>query len=132
MELLIASAIGVMMAAAVYLILRLRTFAVLLGTTLLTYAINAFLFASGRFVVNLPPVLLDHGSDPSQIYTDPIPQALVLTAIVIAFGMTAVTVMMALGAFVEGGDDRINLPENDRIMPPLKTVDDLPHEDKKV
>ena len=128
MELLIASAIGVMMAAAVYLILRLRTFAVLLGTTLLTYAINAFLFASGRFVVNLPPVLLDHGSDPSQLYTDPIPQALVLTAIVIAFGMTAVT----LGAFVEGGDDRINMPENDRIMPPLKTVDDLPHEDKKV
>ena len=47
-----------------------------------------------------------------------------LTAIVISFGMTAVVVMMALGAFIEGGDDHINMPENDRIMPPLKTIDD--------
>lgn len=46
---------------------------------------------------------------------DPLPQALVLTAIVISFGMTAVTVMMALGAHLLGGDDRIDLPEADRI-----------------
>ena len=50
-------------------------------------------------------------------YTDPIPQALVLTAIVISFGMTALVVMMALGAFVEGGDDRIDLPRRDRKGP---------------
>lgn len=127
MELLVASALGAMMAAAIYLILRLRTFAVILGMTMLTYAINAFLFVSGRLVVNRPPILQDHGETASMaIYTDPIPQALVLTAIVIGFGMTAVVVMMSLGAFVEGGDDRINMPLDDREMPPLKTIDDNP------
>ncbi|MDP5308231.1 Na+/H+ antiporter subunit C [Paracoccus spongiarum] len=131
MELLVASAVGAMTAAGIYLILRLRSFAVVLGMTMLTYAINAFLFASGRLVVHLPPILRDHsGTVPPDTYTDPLPQALVLTAIVISFGMTAVVVMMALGAFIEGGDDHINMPENDRIMPPLKTIDDSPAEDE--
>ncbi|TQS71400.1 Na+/H+ antiporter subunit C [Rhodobacteraceae bacterium] len=105
MEALVASAIGVMTAAGVYLILRLRVFPVVLGMTMLTYAVNVFLFASGRLAVNMPPVLRE-GVD---TYTDPIPQALVLTAIVISFGMTSVVVMLALGAFVEAGDDYIDL-----------------------
>lgn len=115
MELLVAIAIGAMTAAGVYLLLRLRSFAVVLGTLMLSYAINAFLFASGRLAVNQPPILNKATDVP---YTDPLPQALVLTAIVIGFGMTAVTVMMALGAFIEGGDDRIDMPEDDRRMPP--------------
>lgn len=122
MELLVATAIGACTAAGIYLILRLRTFAVVLGMTMLTYAINAFLFVTGRLVVNLPPILQKY--DESAVYTDPLPQALVLTAIVISFGMTAVVVMMALGAFIESGDDRINMPQDDRVMPPLKTVED--------
>ncbi|MDO5706611.1 MAG: Na+/H+ antiporter subunit C [Paracoccus sp. (in: a-proteobacteria)] len=120
MELLVASAIGVLMACAVYLMLRLRAFAVVLGATMLTYAINAFLFVSGRLAVNQPPILNKYAENVS--YTDPLPQALVLTAIVIAFGMTAVVVMMALGAFIEGGDDHIDMPDDDRLMPPLKTI----------
>lgn len=132
MELLVASAIGAMTAAGVYLILRLRSFAVVLGMTMLTYAINAFLFTTGRLVVNLPPILQGHGDAAAahSAYTDPLPQALVLTAIVISFGMTAVVVMMALGAFVEGGDDHINMPQDDRVMPPLRTVDDPTAEDE--
>ncbi len=125
MELLVASGIGAMTAAGIYLILRLRTFAVVLGMTMLTYAINSFLFATGRLVVDMPPILKSHSDHGGQaLYTDPLPQALVLTAIVISFGMTAVVVMMSLGAFIEGGDDHINMPENDRIMPPLKTIGD--------
>jgi len=100
MELLVASAIGVMTASGVYLILRLRAFPVILGLSMLTYAVNTFLFVTGRLVI---PVL----SPAAAGYTDPLPRALVLTAIVISFGMTAVTVMMALGAFLETGDDRI-------------------------
>ena len=110
MEALLASAIGVMTAAGIYLILRLRSFAVVLGTTMLSYAINLFLFSTGRLVVNAPPVLREGAG----AYTDPLPQALVLTAIVISFGMTAVTVMMALGAYLAGGDDRIDMPRADR------------------
>ncbi len=93
MEFLIASAIGVLTAAGIYMVLRLRTFPVIIGTSLLSYAVNVFLFASGRLALNAPPVLRD-GVD---VYTDPLPQALVLTAIVISFGMTAVVVIMALG-----------------------------------
>ena len=116
MEILIASAIGLMTAAGVYLILRKRSFAVVLGMTMITYAINVFLFASGRLVVNQPTVL-QYGVE---AYTDPLPQALVLTAIVISFGMTAVTVMMALGAFLEGGDDHIDMPRRDQTEGPRK------------
>ncbi|MBU3030047.1 Na+/H+ antiporter subunit C [Paracoccus marinaquae] len=130
MEFLVASAVGAITAAGIYLILRLRTFAVVLGMTMLTYAINAFLFATGRLVVNKPPILLGHSNINPADYTDPLPQALVLTAIVISFGMTAVVVMMALGAFIEGGDDHINMPDDDRIMPTLKTLDDQKPEDE--
>ena len=63
MEALVATAIGALTAAGVYLILRLRSFAVVLGMTMLTYAINIFLFASGRLVINQPPILRDHSGD---------------------------------------------------------------------
>ncbi len=105
MEILVASAIGVLSAAGVYLILRLRAFPVILGTAMLSYAVNVFLFATGRLVVNAPPIL----NHDLQVYTDPLPQALVLTAIVISFGMTAVVVMIALGAYLETGDDAIDI-----------------------
>lgn len=105
MEYLLASAIGVMTAAGIYLLLRQRTFPVILGISLLTYAVNLFLFASGRIAINLPPVLLN--DTPS--YADPLPQALVLTAIVISFGMTAVVVLMALSAYLSSKNDDVNL-----------------------
>jgi len=104
MELLIASAIGIMTAAGIYLVLRLRTFPVILGISLLTYAVNVFLFTSGRVTVGAPPVLVDGVTR----YTDPLPQALVLTAIVISFGMTAVVVMIGLGAFLGSDDDHVD------------------------
>ncbi len=105
MELLVASAIGVLTASGVYLVLRGRSFPVVLGLALLSYAVNVFLFASGRLAVDLPPVIRAAGS-----YTDPLPQALVLTAIVISFGMTAVTVAMAVRSFLESGDDGVDAP----------------------
>lgn len=114
MELLVASAIGVMTAVGIYLVLRLRTFPVILGLAMLTYAVNVFLFASGRLVTGAPPVLSDAAT-----YTDPLPQALVLTAIVISFGMTAVVVMIALGSYLGSNDDSVNDPpdETDAASP---------------
>jgi multicomponent K+:H+ antiporter subunit C len=106
MEFLVASAIGILTAAGLYLVFRLRTFPVILGMSLLTYAVNVFLFASGRLTVGAPPIL-QKGVE-GVVYTDPLPQALVLTAIVISFGMTAVVVMIALGAYLGGDDDRVN------------------------
>ncbi len=109
MEMLLASAVGIMTACGVYLILRQRTFPVIIGLSLVTYAVNVFLFATGRLAINLPPVL-----DPNSIaYSDPLPQALVLTAIVISFGMTAVVVMIALSAYLSARDDRIDMARTD-------------------
>ncbi|MGG7646146.1 Na+/H+ antiporter subunit C [Rhodovulum sp. YNF3179] len=106
MELLVASAIGLLTAAGVYLVLRQRTFPVIIGVSLLTYAVNVFLFTTGRLAINLPPVLQDKSG--AGTYTDPLPQALVLTAIVISFGMTAVVVMIALSAYLSSDSDRID------------------------
>ncbi len=108
MEFLVASAIGVLTAGGVYLLLRLRTFPVILGIALLSYAVNVFLFASGRLAIDESPILQKYG-DAS--YTDPLPQALVLTAIVISFGMTAVLVMIGLGAYLEADSDRIDIED---------------------
>ncbi|WP_371170049.1 Na+/H+ antiporter subunit C [Aliiroseovarius sp. 2305UL8-7] len=104
MEILVASAIGILTSAGIYLVLRLRTFPVIMGMSLLTYAVNVFLFASGRLTVGAPPIL----TKGVETYTDPLPQALVLTAIVISFGMTAVIVMISLGAYLGSDDDHVD------------------------
>ena len=108
-EFLVASAVGLLTAAGIYLILRRRTFPVILGLSLLTYGVNIFLFATGRLMVNAPPILNKYAEVP---YTDPLPQALVLTAIVISFGMTAVAVMIALAAYLSARDDKIDMPHH--------------------
>ena len=107
MELLVASALGLLTAAGIYLMLRQRTFPVIVGLTLLSYAVNIFIFTAGRLVTNMPPII----DKAAYGYTDPLPQALVLTAIVISFGMTAVVVMIALGAYLGGDSDEVNDPE---------------------
>jgi multicomponent K+:H+ antiporter subunit C len=109
MEFLFSIAVGVLTAGGTYLVLRLRTFPVILGLSLLSYAVNLFLFSSGRLAVNLPPIW----AGDTTAYTDPLPQALVLTAIVISFGMTAVAVMLALSSFLTARDDRIDMDDGD-------------------
>jgi len=104
MELLVALSIGVMTAAGVYLLLRLRTFPAVLGLAMLSYAVNVFIFASGRLVIGAPPVL-----GAADTMTDPLPQALVLTAIVISFGMTALVVIMALASYLNADTDLIDI-----------------------
>lgn len=104
MEWLIATVIAVMTGCGVLLTLRARTFPVVLGVTLLAYAVNVFLFAMGRLQSGVPPVI-----DPAAAgYADPLPQALVLTAIVIAFGMTAFVIALALKARSEFGNDHVD------------------------
>ena len=101
MEALMAIIIGVLTACGVYLMLRARTFPVVLGLTFLSYAVNLFLFAMGRLVIGQPPIIADQ----VRSYADPLPQALVLTAIVIGFAMTAFVIVLALKARMELGND---------------------------
>jgi multicomponent K+:H+ antiporter subunit C len=103
MEVLIASGIGVLTAAGIYLIMRGQTYPVIIGLAFVTYAVNLFLFAMGRLVVDHPPII----GPLEKVYADPLPQALVLTAIVISFGMTALIVVLALRGFLETGTDGV-------------------------
>ena len=86
MELALATAIGVLTAIGIYLLLRARSFDVILGMTFLSYATNLLIFAGGRVVLGKAPVLQEGVDSHLGNYTDPLPQALVLTAIVIAGG----------------------------------------------
>ena len=104
MEALIAVVIGVLTAGGVFLTLRGQTFPVVLGLTLMSYAVNLFLFVMGRLAIGMPPVI----SEAAEGYTDPLPQALVLTAIVITFGMTAFVIVLALKARAELGNDHVD------------------------
>lgn len=107
MEALAACVIAVLVACGVYLVLRARTFTVVLGLSLLSYAINLFLFFSGRLTTGAPPLAASPGPT-----ADPLPQALVLTAIVIGFGMTAFAVILALRARGELGNDHVDGKED--------------------
>jgi multicomponent K+:H+ antiporter subunit C len=103
MESYLAIAIGILVTAGVYLVLRPRLFSILLGTTLLSYAVNLFLLASGGVLADTAPL-----TDRPGPWPDPLPQALVLTAIVISFGMTALVIVLALRAVSERGHDRVD------------------------
>lgn len=104
MEELFSIAIGVLVACGVYLILRARTFPVVLGLTLISYGVNVFLFSTGGLVVDSAPLALPGMTD----QPDALPQALVLTAIVIGFGMTAYVIVLALKANGELGTDSVD------------------------
>jgi len=103
MALVLALAIGLIMATGVWLALRPRSFSVVLGLTLISYAVNLFILISGRVDRATPPLTLPGAAD----LADPLPQALVLTAIVIGFGMTAFLIALALKALAANGDDRL-------------------------
>ena len=103
MEALVASGIGLVTACGIYLLLRGRTFPVVLGLTLLGYAVNVFIFTMGRLWQGAPPILLS-GPD----VADPLPQALVLTAIVIGFATTGFVIELALRSHHDGGGDQVD------------------------
>ena len=108
MEFLLATGIGFVTACAIYLMLRGRTFPVVLGLSLFGYAVNLFIFAMGRLRIDAMP-LIDpvRGSDPA-LYTDPVPQALVLTAIVIGFACTALFLVVLLASRGLNGTDHVD------------------------
>ena len=114
MEFAMASAIGVLAAVGVYLTLRARTFDVILGMTFLSYATNLLIFSSGRLAEGKPPVLRDGVAAELGNYTDPLPQALVLTAIVIAFAMTAVSIVLAMRNRGDNGSDHVDASADDQ------------------
>lgn len=113
MELAFASMVGVLTAAGVYLLLRSRSFDMILGLTLLSYATNLLIFSAGRLRVGQPPVVAVGVAPTLANHADPLPQALVLTAIVIAFAMTAVTIVIAIRSRADNRSDHVDAGDED-------------------
>jgi len=116
MELILALAIGVLAGSGVWLLLRPRTFQLIMGISLISYAVNLFIFGMGRVRVNQPPILdattFDAATFDASHYTDPLPQALVLTAIVIGFAMTALLLVVLLASRGLTGTDHVDGEES--------------------
>lgn len=114
MEFVIALAIGVLGASGVWLILRPRTYQVVMGLALLSYGVNLFIFGMGRLRVNAPPVLPGGDAIDPAAFTDPLPQALVLTAIVISFATTALFLVVLIASRGLTGTDHVDGREGER------------------
>lgn len=99
MEILAALLVGMLFATGIYLMLSRRLLRVVLGTALLSHGINLMLLTVGRLKRGAVPIL------DRPPYTDPLPQALILTAIVISFAVTALLVVLAYRLHQEQGTD---------------------------
>ena len=123
MEIVIALAVGVMFGSGIWLILRPRTFQLITGLLLMSYAVNLFIFAMGRLWVDKPPITPTPAIDPAQ-FADPLPQGLVLTAIVIGFALMCFALVLVMQLVRRAGTDdalalRLVEPEpDDPVKPP--------------
>ncbi len=113
MEAVLSAAIGILAASGIWLLLRPRTFQVIVGLCLLSYAVNLFIFAMGRIMPGVPPIMPRGGFIDPTLYADPLPQALVLTAIVISFATTALFLVVLFAARGLTGTDHVDGQERD-------------------
>lgn len=104
MEFLLILLVGVLFSVATYLVLTRHFLRVILGTVLYSHAVHLLLLTMGRLKRGAPPILEDGGGP----YTDPLPHALILTAIVISFGVTAFILVLAYRTYEKLGTDDMN------------------------
>ncbi|WP_172373151.1 Na(+)/H(+) antiporter subunit C [Sporosarcina jiandibaonis] len=105
MEFVMAIVIGILFMAAVYLILSKSLLRIILGTGLLSHGAHLLILTMGGLGGTSPPVLAEGVTD----YVDPLPQALILTAIVISFGVTAFIIVLFYRTYAEHKTDNMNL-----------------------
>lgn len=122
MELPLVLLIGVFFASAVYLMLSKFLVRVLLGVVLLGNGVNLLLFANGRVLREVPPIIPAGHDVPVTLTANPLPQALILTAIVISFSFFAFLLVLVYRAYQDLGTDngnemRVAEPENDPLPP---------------
>jgi multicomponent Na+:H+ antiporter subunit C len=115
--------IGAFFAAAVYLILSKALIRMLLGISILGNAVNLLIFTAGRLTREVPPIVASDGDRLVAPFANPLPQALILTAIVIGFAMFTFLLVLGYRAYQELNADntdtmRLAEPEN-APAPPL-------------
>ena len=108
MELLLAITTGILFATGLYMVLRRSLIKILIGLLLLGYAVNLLLFDSAHLVPGKPPLIPADALTVAGEVADPVPQALILTAIVISFGVTAFAIVLTRQVYQEVGSDDLN------------------------
>ena len=108
MELILSLAIGTLTGSGIWLMLRPRSFQVIIGLCLLGYGVNLFILAMGRLYVGAAPIMPRGGFVDPTAYADPLPQSLVLTAIVIGFATTALFLVVMIAARGITGTDHVD------------------------
>ncbi|MBO6899792.1 MAG: Na+/H+ antiporter subunit C [Rhizobiaceae bacterium] len=122
METAFSALVGIFFAVAVYLLLSKHIIRILLGTAILSNAVNLLIFTAGRLTREVPPIIPNHLSVPAEMIANPLPQALVLTAIVISFSLFAFLLVLTYRAYQELGTDdteemRVAEPVDDGLPP---------------
>ncbi|MEF2550511.1 Na+/H+ antiporter subunit C [Aurantimonas sp. A2-1-M11] len=123
METALAFVVGCLFAVAFYLLLSKHIIRMLLGVVLLGNAVNLLIFTAGRVGPIAPPIIPNELALPDRVIANPLPQALILTAIVISFSFFAFLLVLTYRAYQDLGTDdtdqmRIAEPE-DQGLPPL-------------
>ena len=114
MEILLGSLAGLLMAASVWLMLSRNLVKFLLGLVLIGNVANLVIFTAGGLTYGSPPLIAEGQTVPAEAVANALPQALILTAIVIGFGLVAFTLVLALRAYQELGTvnvDAMNIAE---------------------
>lgn len=115
MEVSLAVSIGVLYATGLYMMLRRSLTKLLIGLALLSHGTNLLIFTAGGLTRAAPPLVAEGRSEPSPPFADPLTQALILTAIVISFGVLAFTVALLLRTSQAlGTDDMDTMTSTDR------------------
>jgi multicomponent Na+:H+ antiporter subunit C len=113
-EIVLALVIGGLYAGAIYMLLRRSIVKLLIGLVLLSHAANLLIFTAGGLTRAQPPIVGDNLARATSGVADPLPQALILTAIVISFGVTAFALVLAYRAHkIVGVDDLDQLTSTD-------------------
>jgi multicomponent Na+:H+ antiporter subunit C len=126
MTLLLALVIGALFAGGLYMMLRRNLVKVVIGLLLLGHAANLFVFTLGRLVRGRPPLIRDEEVGLLQPYADPVPQALILTAIVVSFGVTAFAIILLRQAYLSlGTEDLDNLRTTEMTIEDPSLFEDI-------
>ncbi|MFW6348342.1 MAG: Na+/H+ antiporter subunit C [Cyclonatronaceae bacterium] len=123
MEFLLAIVIGILVAISVYLMLRKNLVRILIGVLILSNAVNLLIFTAGRLQRGAPPLIGPDETVPSGVFANPLPQALILTAIVIGFGLFAYALVLTYRAYTEIGTVNV---DDMRLAEPAYKDEELP------
>ena len=112
MNLVLSCVVGGLVASGLYLMMRRSTIKLIIGLALLSHAANLLIFTAGGLTRGHPPLIDEGNKQLHYPYADPLPQALILTAIVISFGVLAFTIALVYRAYQETGADDLDELKN--------------------